>query len=130
MPAAKLGRGTFINIGKESTYGVAVTTTVSARIASETLKREQERAHMHVRKKVHKKKKEHRHTSKNKIKACTRKKRKHTRNTTKKQHGGLSRDKYKNHQESASFSDRETDQCSKKEHGNNKEKTRREKSDE
>ena len=44
MPAAKLGRGTFINIGKESTYGVAGSITVSARIASETLKREQERA--------------------------------------------------------------------------------------
>ena len=44
MPAAKLGRGTFINLGEESTWGNAVSPTVSNRIASESLKRTQERS--------------------------------------------------------------------------------------
>ena len=44
MPAAKLGRGTFINLGEESTWGNAVSPTVSNRIASESLKRVQERS--------------------------------------------------------------------------------------
>lgn len=43
MPAAKLGRGTFIKIGAESSWGSAGSTGVSNRIISESLMRNQER---------------------------------------------------------------------------------------
>ena len=44
MPAAKLGRGSFIRLGEESTWGSAASTTVSNRIASQSLQRNQERS--------------------------------------------------------------------------------------
>ena len=44
MPVAKLGRGSFILIGEESTWGSSVATPVSNRIMSETLLRKQERS--------------------------------------------------------------------------------------
>jgi len=44
MPAAKLGRGSFIRLGEESTWGNAASTTVSNRIASQSLQRKQERS--------------------------------------------------------------------------------------